>query len=379
MTTVPVDMTVEQWDDKYFEDFVNSDWFKKFTSTDQNAMIHVKEELVSKVGTSIHLTLVNELNETPLGENDTYAGNEKAVVMRDFEIAVHEYGLPLKFKKFEQKKTPISLRQVNKGALMTWNKKLQRDKIIKAMTDFYGNNGITAPLFTDVTRGISAASATIKDEWLQLNIDRVLFGAAIGNSSSGVHATSLANVDSTNDKLTTDAIEIMKWMAKNPAAGKPKVRPTTPRMAIDETDAYVMFTPSLTLRDLKKDTLFLEATKLARERGIDNPLFKGANWIWNNVAIYEIDEMPILKGVGNGGIDVGITKLMGAQAIGVAWGKRPWTVDNPFTHEYGRFEGLAMMQWYEVEKLRWGTGVGDKTAPVDHGMVTGYFSTTAYA
>ena len=379
MTTVPTEMTVEEWNDKYFEDFLLTDWFKKFSDDDSNAMIHVVEDLVEKPGTKIHLNLVNELTGRALGENDTYSGNEASITLRDFEIEVHEYGNAVKAKAFEQKKTAIGIRQVNKSALMNWNKQLHRSKIVKAMTDFYGTDGITKPLNDDLTLGVSAATEAIKDEWLVLNADRVLFGANLSNNSSNDHSASLANIDSTNDKLTTDAIDIMKYMAKNPASGKTKVRPTTPRKAIDETDAYVLFTPTLSLRDLKKDTAFLNANREARMRGIENPLFKGANWIWDNVAIYEIEDMPILTGVGASGINVGVSKLMGAQAIGVAWGKRPWTVENEFTAEYKRFHGLGIMQYYEVEKLRWGTGVSNRTSPVDHGMVTGYFSATAYA
>lgn len=380
MTTVPADMTVEQWDDKYFEDFVNADWFKKFTSSDQNAMIHVKDELVDKPGTKIHLTLINELSARALGVNDTYSGNEQKITMRDFAIEVTEYGQALKAKNFEQKKTPISLRQVNKGGLMMWNKKLHRDKIIKALTDFYGNNNVTAPLYTDLTLGVAAATETIKDEWLGLNLDRVLFGKNLSNTSGTDHSASLANIDNTDDKLTPDAIDLMKYMAKNPSTGKPKVRPTSPRTAIDETDAYVLFVPSLMMRDIRNNTAFQQANREARQRGIDNPLFRGANMIWNNVAIYEIEEMPVLPNVGAGGtVDVGVSKLMGAQAIGVAWGKKPWTVDNEFTAEYKRFQGMAIMQWYEVEKLRWGTGVSDKDSPTDHGMVTGYFAAEPYS
>ena len=49
-TTVPADMTVEQWDDQYFEDFVNKDWWKKFSGSGADNMICVKEDLVDKPG-----------------------------------------------------------------------------------------------------------------------------------------------------------------------------------------------------------------------------------------------------------------------------------------------------------------------------------------
>lgn len=376
-TEFPANMTVEQWDAKYFEDFIFTDWFRKFTSTDQNAMIHVKEDLTEKKGTKVHLTLVNQLVANALGQNDLYEGNEKAMQFRDFSIEVHEYGQAVKFKEFEQQKHPLSLRQANKGGLMQWNKDLQRRKVIEAMTDFYDTNNVTYGVIADAIRGVSAATEAVKDAWLGLNADRVLFGANLSNNSGNDHSASLSNVDSTADKLTPDAIDLMVYMALHPTAGKPKVRPTEPRKAIDDAHAYVLFAPTLCIRDLRKNSEFVQANREARQRGTDNPIFKGASYIWNKVAIYDIEEMPILAGVGASSIDVGVCKLMGAQAIGTAWAKRPVTRTKAL--DYGRYEGMALFQWYELEKLRWGTGATDKDSPTDHGMVTGYFAATAYS
>lgn len=387
-TTVPADMTVEQWDDQYFEDFVNKDWWKKFSGSGADTMICVKEDLVDKPGNKVHVALVNELESEPLGENDLFEGNEKSIKLRDQAIEVHEYGLPLKFKHFEQKKTAISLRQAHKSSLETWNTKLHRDKVLHALTGFYDSAGLsyrfnpTTGLVAQLGPGnpawqASGASETVKDFWLSKNGDRALFGAALGNTVAGDMSASLANVDSTNDKFTPDALDLMKYMAEHPAAGKPKVRPMTPRGKIAESHGFVAFVDDLILRDIRANTAFQQANREARQRGTDNPIFMGANYIWNNVAIYSIPELTPLKSVGASSIDVGRVMLCGAQAVGVAWGKRPWTVDKKI--DFDRFSGLAIMQWYEVDKLRWGTGATDKDDPVDHGIIHGFFSATAYA
>lgn len=384
---VPADMTVEQWDDQYFEDFVNKDWWKKFTGTDQSSMIITKEELVSKPGNKVHLALVNELEADPLGQNDLYEGNEKQMVLRDFPIEVNEYGLPVKYKLYEQKKTAIELREVYKSGLRTWNMKLNRDKILDSLGSVYDSNGLsyrwnpTTNLVGRVGPGTptyqaAAASETIKDHWLSKNGDRVLFGAEFSNLSAGDMSASLANIDTTNDKITPESVDRMKYLAEHPATGKPRVRPIEPRSSVDNSHMYVMFVDDLLLRDIRNNTAFQQANREARQRGTDNPLFSAANYIWNNVAIYGIPEIKPLVGVGDTSSNVGRAFLCGAQAIGVAWGKRPWTVDEKL--DYQRFSGMAIMQWYEVEKLRWGTGVDDKTDPVDHGVVSGFFSATSY-
>jgi N4-gp56 family major capsid protein len=169
----------------------------------------------------------------------------------------------------------------------------------------------------------------------------------------------------------------MKYIAEHPADGKTRVRPMDPRSNIEGSHGFVLFIDDLLARDLRADATFMQANRDARLRGTDNPVFAGANYIWNNVAIYTIPELAPFKGVGNAGIDVGRAYLCGAQAVGVAWGKKPWTVDKEL--DYNRYSGMAIMQWYEVEKLRWGTGTNDKDLPVDHGVVSGFFAATAYA
>ena len=56
----------------------------------------------------------------------------------------------------------------------------------------------------------TAATEVQKDAWLVDNADRVLFGAAVGNNSGNDHSASLANIDNTAAKLTTNVISLAK-------------------------------------------------------------------------------------------------------------------------------------------------------------------------
>ena len=59
----------------------------------------------------------------------------------------------------------------------------------------------------------------------------------------------------------------------------------------------------------------------------------------------------------------------------MAWAMRPQTVEDEF--DYKRKVGMAIKQWYKVEKLRFGTGATDTDDYKDHGVVTGYFCAAA--
>lgn len=355
-TQVPAGAEVTQWDNDYFVDYVNRNWFKKFEGTGSSSMLQVKEDLTSKPGSTITVHLVNKLVGVAKDHMDTLEGNEEDLTLRTHDLTIREYSHAVRWPKFQEQLTAINLRTAHKDALMTWNMELDRDNIIAGLGSI---NGVLYP----------QASEAQKDAWLVDNADRVLFGAATSNNSANDHSASLANIDNTADKLTTDAIDLMKFLAKR---ANPKVRPFTPRGSIDDTDAFVLFANSWAYRDLKQSATMQQANREARERGVTNPVFTSAGLIWDNVAIYEIEDIVRLAGVGNGGINVAPCYLCGAQVLAKVWAMRPTTVDDEF--DYKRKHGLAIKQWYKVEKLRWGTGSTDRADYKDHGVVTGFFA-----
>lgn len=359
--TVPSGLTVQQWDERYFRQYLNNNFFKPFMGTGTSKMIQVKEDLTKKPGDSVTFTLVNRLTGTATGQGADLEGNEEAVKLRSYKLSINEYAHAVRLKKFEAQKTAIDLRQAHRDVLMDWNMELDRNKIITALGSI---NGVA----------YASANETQKDAWLVDNADRVLFGASKSNNSSNDHSASLLNVDTTNDKLTPDALSLMKRMAKQ---ANPKIRPIKPKDDIAGSDFYVVFAPTECIRDLAANAAFVQANREARNRGTDNPLFSGANYIWDNLAIYEIEDIPSLGAVGASSAVVRPVYLCGAQALGMAWAMRPETVTEDF--DYKRYEGLGIKQWYEIDKLRFGTGTNDTDDLKDHGVVTGYFAAAADA
>jgi N4-gp56 family major capsid protein len=351
-------LTVQQWDEKFFVDSLNASIFKPFMGSKSNSIINVKEDLTKKPGDSVTFSLVNALSNSAVTGSSTLEGNEEDLVSRSQKVAIDQYRNAVRIPVLEEQFSAIPLRNAGRDALMNWDMENTRDKVISAMGEI---NGVA----------YGSASEAQKDAWLVDNTDRFLCGALLSNHGVD-HSAALANIDNTADKLTPGAITLLKRIAKT---ASPKIGPLKPRNGGVTSDSYIMFVPSLVLRDLAADSDFIQANREARNRGKQNPIFAGADYVYDNVAIVEVEDIPVLSGVGAGGIDVAPVYFCGAGAVAMAWGKRPQTMEEAF--DYGDKQGIAIRKWYEITKMTFGSGSGDTDDLKDHGIVTGFFAAVA--
>tara|TARA_R110000824_G_scaffold32872_2_gene105974 strand:+ start:4450 stop:5544 length:1095 start_codon:yes stop_codon:yes gene_type:complete len=354
-TSAATGLTVQQWDRKYFTEALNAHVFKPFMGTGTNSLIQVKEDLTKKPGDSVTYSLINSLAASAVEDGAVLEGSEEAMDQRSHKITMHQYRNGVRVPAYDDQITAIPLRNAAKDVLMNWSMELWRDRCITVL----GNPGHLS------------ANATLRNAWLVDNnpggvYERTLFGDSVTNGSYAVHATDLATVTA-GMTLTTDILSLMKRMAKT---ASPKIRPLKDRSGSMTSDQYVIFADSLSVRDLASQTAFQTANREARNRGITNPLFKGADYIWDNMAIYEVEDIASLGAVGASSATVSPVYLCGAQALGHAWAKRPKSVTETF--DYGDKFGVAVEQWYGIEKLIFGAGSGDTDDPKDHGVVTAY-------
>lgn len=345
--------SVQQWDDAYFLEYVRDNRFRRYMGTDENNVIVMKDELISKPGATITIPLVTKLNGNGVTGNTALEGAEEPLDNFGFPITISVLRNGVEITKWEQKKSAFSLREAAKTTLKMWSMEKLRDAIIIAMGSIDGTPYATA-------------TETAKDAWLVNNADRVLFGAVKANASSGDHSTSLGNVDNTADKLSPGIVSLAKRMAKATTTTGQAIRPI--RIKEDE-EWYVMFAPSQAFRDLKNDATMTQANREAWLRGEDNPLFRDGDLIWDGVIIREIPEIPILVGVGATLIDVAPCYFCGAQAVGIAWGQRPASTSQ--VTDYGFRSGLGIEEMRGVEKMRYNNK--------QHGMVTVYVAGVADA
>ncbi len=358
-TTAAVGLTPQQWDDQFFMEYVRQNRYKRYMGTDENSIIHIKDDLTRKPGDKITFAAVRKLKSNGVTGNQILEGNEEELDSRSMAVTVAPLRNAVVVTDWEEQKSAIELRNAGKMALKLWAMEKMRDNITDALKSI---NGVA----------YGSASEAQKDAWLADNADRVLFGAARGNNTGNDHSASLANIDNTADKLSPAMISLAKRMAQT---ASPAIKPI--RLNEDE-EWFVMFAGPQSFRDLSNDPVMVQANRTARPRDVSaNPLFTGGSLVWDGVIIREIPEMAAITGVGAGGIDVAFNFLVGAQAIGVGFAQR--TKSTTDVRDYGFRHGVGVQEIRGIEKLLFGKGAGDTEDLVQHGVVTVYTAGVADA
>lgn len=351
-------LTVQQWDDRFFEEYLQENLFRPFMGTDENAVIQVKDDLTKKAGDSLTFALVNKLSNAGVTGTNTLEGNEEDLTSRSFRLYVDKIRNGVRIPEMEEQRSAIGLRDAGKSVLKVWMAEKTKNDII---TELGSINGIP----------YASATAAQRNAWLVDNADRVLFGAARGNASSGVFATALGNVDTTNDLITPAAVSLMKRIA---LSAVPRVRPLTVNGG---KRTYVLFLGPRNFRNFALNATIAQANRDAMQRGETNPLFEGGDLMWDGIVVKQIDDIMPLVGVGASTSDVEPAYLCGAQAIGVAYAKR--TTSKTETFDYGDKMGVAIEEIRGIKKIIFGSGPGDTDDTKDNGVVTGFFSASADA
>ncbi len=356
-SNVATGLTVQQWDAKFYTEYLSANRFKREMGTSTNNIIQLKSDLTKKKGDSITYALVNRLSGAGVSGSATLEGNEEDMASRSFKLAVNKIRNAVRVAEIDEQFSAISLRDAGREVLKNWMMEKTRNDIITAL---------------HMINGVAYGSATEaqKDAWLVDNADRVLFGNAKGNNQSNDHSASLGAVTAAM-KLGPDEVSLMKRMAKT---ASPKIRPVG---TTEDKQNYVLYVGSLAFRDFANNATITQANRDALARGQNNPLFAAGDLLWDGIVIKEIEDIPSLGTVGASSAVIAPAFLCGAQAIGFAYAKR--TTSKTQTDDYEDKRGVAIEEIRGIGKMVFGSGATDTADLKDHGIVTGYFGAAADA
>lgn len=297
-------------------------------------IIQVFNELEATPGNVINIPLITRLKGQGVSGSQLLVGNEDDLGNYNAQVATDWIRNGIVVPKSTSYKTEIDLWNAGRSVLGTWLAEKLRDNLIQTMASII----TPGPTFTDPVSGLTSvgpdgavyyanATAAQRNAYLVANSDRILFGSAISNSSSGVWATALANIDTTSDRGSTAVFSLAKRMAT--LAGTP-VGSTVPHIRpymVPESgrEYFVAFCATNTFRDIQNDTAMIAANRDARAREGDgmkrNPLFQDGDLEYNGIIYVQFPELDQLKIIGGGasGANVDQNFLVGQQAIALAY------------------------------------------------------------
>lgn len=370
-TRVASGLTVEQWDDKFFTEYLTENRYAGEMGTNESSIIQVKENLAKKPGDRMNFALVNKLTNDAVTGRNVLEGNEEDMASRSFEVAVEKRRNAVRISETDEQFSAISLRDAARGTLKEWSLKDTERLISKAlgiMSDGTSNIEMTATAIN------LAANQTALDAWLVNNSDRVFFGNSAYTTMTDL-STGLATLTAATaaERLTAANLNAMKFIAMNRAS--PKIKPIRSEASAGR-HYFIVYAHPLAFRDLNDDSVIQTAQRDVAIQMENERIFKGGDIYWNGMIIkeaYDLYDYSTLTAT-SGSDTVVPVYLTGAQAIGAAYAKR-WQSKQE-TFDYGDKHGVAIEAFYGIDKLRFGTGTGDRTTPKDNGVMTGFFASS---
>ena len=320
--------------DEYVTPYLRMSGFDRYMGRGTNAIIRTISSSVTDGGKAVVMPLIGLIRGEGVSGSQVLEGNEDDMDTYADEIRVNWRRNAVKVPKSTSYNTSLDLLNAAKPRLRDWAANVVLKKALVqqmqgivipgvSVTDADGTS-YNAP---DTVIPYAQATAAQRNTFVVNNSDRILFGADIANASSGVMATALATIDNTNDKLTPALISKAKRIAQETASltatTANNISPITPYTTADGEEWFVMFVHPRAMRDLRNDATMMQANRDARERGENNPLFRGGDLLWDGVIIREMFDLELIAGAGASGIDVAHNFLAGQSALAVAWGQEP--------------------------------------------------------
>lgn len=379
LSTISSGNKVTDFQKKTNKTYVREGRFGPYIGASENAIIQTNRNIRKK-----SIPLIGKLSQGGVRGSSQLVGMEEPLSNFDFIFEPTHLRNGVLIDNEEREKSEFDLYTEAKPALMNWMMETKRDQIIQAMGAIqaggtYYNYGGTA---ASGATGSSAASAANMDTWQAANTDRILYGIAQSNLTSGDHTTSLGTIDTTADKLTPDAIELLKRMAQN---ANPLIRPV---MLEEDEPWFVYFCGSYSFRDLRSNAVMRLSLQEALPRLKSNPLWSGGDLLWDGVIIKEVPDLDkfidnasgtglwdgvwganatgdSLKTSGNGGSRVGVGFLCGAQAVCFGRGKEA-SFNLRKEDDYEHLNGIAVTAKHDIKKMFYNSK--------QHGMITHFHS-----
>ncbi len=295
----------ELWRKQLFADVRDNLYMTRFLGSNAQAMIQEVEDLKATAGTNVSVGLGMKLSGAGVTGDDELEGNEESMTDYDEDLAVDQLRHAVRLKgSMDEKKNAYNMRTSAKDRLADWWAERIDQEIIDKLCGKSSSTFSNTPTVTVATRSIAAGGVgTITN---------------IGSITSAM-------------KMDSKLLDAAKQMAK---LAEPKIRP----MRVGGKEHYVAILHPYDMTNLKQDPVVHQALREAEDRGKENPIFSGAEFVWNGIILHEHEY--IYRANDGSSSYVARNILCGQQAGLFAWGQPVKWVEKSF--DYGNSWGFSV-------------------------------------
>jgi N4-gp56 family major capsid protein len=294
-------LTKKAWEEKLYRDAVKETFWSKFEGDGPENIIHVKNQLTKDKGDKVTFGIRMRLTGAGVTSGTILEGNEESLTTYSDDVTLEQYRHAVRDDgKLSHQRAMFNIDEESEQALKDWASErvdqLKFDAILASPTRVAYLDGGASGVFSTTT-----TAATAK---------------------TGVNATY---------KASATFLSALKTWAKT--GGNRSSVPLRP-LKVKGESVYALLTHPDVIYDLRQDSSVVNAWLHARERGADNPLFRDADIIYDGIAVFGHENMPIAADAGAGS-NVKWAKgvLLGKQALVWANGQRGKVVKKTFDYD----------------------------------------------
>lgn len=316
-TVFTANLLVSTWGRELFREAEDFIYFKRFMGTSENSIIQVKNELNGKEGQDVTFGLIMKLGGAGVTGDATLEGNEEAITTYSMIVEIDQVRNACRSRgRLHDRSHYYDFRTNAKNLLKIWLAELVDQDIFNTLT-------------ANPTR-------------------------ALGEDAAGTYRfdATYKNALAAGDVTTTKGIDILWKLAQEPYNPGELVMRT---INVDGVGHYVLILSGEAMYDLKQDATWAQGHREARERGKENPIFRGSDYLWSGVVVHQHKNITTFIDGGGAAVRGSLNLFLGAQAGVYAKADEPIWVEKRF--DYDNKTGVAGGIIYGFEKSVFASGV----------------------
>lgn len=346
-------VTVKAWEEKLFREAVKDSYFAKFMGANLDSgfknksalvdsVVYVKTNLLATQGDDITFTFIPKLTGAGVTGTQKLEGNEERLINSTDNVTLELYRHGVRDRGALDRKRPVyDMDKESEMVLRNWmSEKIDElcfDELVSSPSRFFYMN----------------SSGTV------LN--------------TTTEATALTALHATGSLLNTfDIFAPLKAFAKiggRDSSGNRVQNPIKP-LRIKGQDYYILLVSEDVAVDLRTSSEYQQANREARERSSDNPIFTGAEMVYNGIVVHTHENVGSATTAGS--VNYSKCSFLGQGALAWAWGQRPTITKQNFDYDNEHGYGISMIA--KAKKCQFAITEGGTA--YDHGSFAVYLSHT---